>query len=268
MHTYNNKLQAIVEQKKLEVARLYEIVAQNKMHVLSSLYRGEITNQQNKSFKDALTQPAVIAEIKRKSPSKGDLAKIIDPIALANKYIAGGAKALSILTDEKFFNGSLDDLVQVATTIKELPTPILRKDFMVDEIQIVESCIYGADAVLAIVAVLGMRTEQIIQQAKKLKLDVLVEVHNLAELDIALHCNAEIIGVNNRDLTTFEVNPNTALELIRYIPKHIVSVAESGIDDPKLARKYFSAGYSAVLIGETLVKHPHPERFIELCLHP
>jgi indole-3-glycerol phosphate synthase len=207
----------------------------------------------------------VIAEIKRKSPSKGPLAEIKDPLALAERYIAGGANALSILTDQTFFGGSLEDLTNTAKALANTLIPLLRKDFIIDPIQIAESIAAGADAILCIIAVTGSNTATILNAAEKMGIDVLVEVHNQAELDIALECGATFIGVNNRNLTTFEIDTNTAFQLLSHIPKECVRVAESGIVDPKLAQDYFMRGFDAVLIGETLVKSDRPETFIREC---
>jgi len=260
-----DRLQPIILQKQYEVAALKKLVQQEPQHLIAKILRGE-EKKSFTSFKHALRQPtlSVIAEIKRKSPSKGALATIEDPVALANTYVAGGANALSILTDEKFFGGHLADIQAVAQALTHR-VPILRKDFIIDDMQIAEAVAAGADAVLGIVAVLGPKIKDVLTCARRLGIDVLVEIHNQAELDIALQSGADIIGINNRDLTTFLVDTNHALRLVEHIPANIIKIAESGITQPALAKQYHQAGFDAVLIGEALVTSPRPDLFIEAC---
>ena len=218
-----------------------------------------------KKFSKALQKStlAVIAEIKRRSPSMGVLASIADPVSLANNYVSGGASAISILTDEVFFGGQLTDLSQVRHALPDVP--LLRKDFIIDPIQIAEAVLAGADAVLLVVAVLGNNTQYMLHEAARLGVEALVEVHTRAELDIALASGAEIIGINNRDLATFKIDTERAFELIKEIPEHIITVAESGILVASLAKQYHQVGFSAVLIGEALVKSANPAAFIQEC---
>jgi len=183
------------------------------------------------------------------------------------KYVQGGANAVSVLTDKKFFNGSIDDLKKVSEALEKFPCPVLRKDFIIHEIQIAEAIASGADAILCIVAILGDHTKILLDYARKMGIEVLVEVHNADEIKIALDSGAQIIGVNNRNLSTFEVDTNNALELVKKIPDHIIKVAESGITDPNLAQKYYQAGFDAVLIGEGLVRSDNPKDFIRACRH-
>lgn len=253
-----NKLQPIILQKQREVAALKS---------RPELVIEEIQFASIKNFKQALccSSIAVIAEIKRKSPSKGVLASISNPTALAELYVSGGANALSVLTDELFFGGHANDLRQVANRLRAQPQPILRKDFIIDEIQIAEAIAMGADAILLIVAVLKEKTKVMLDYAKKMGVHALVEVHDNHELEIALASGAEIIGVNNRDLTTLQVDTQRAFKLLEYIPKDIVKVAESGILTPELAGEYYRAGFNAVLIGEALVKSADPTDFIQRC---
>ena len=159
-----------------------------------------------RKLSDTLKQErmTLIAEIKRKSPSKGVLAVIDDPVALARSYYNGGASALSILTDEKGFGGRLDDLHRISQAIPEIP--LLRKDFLIEPAQIAESVRYGASAVLLIVAVLGDQLSEMLEEARRMRVDALVEVHNENELRTALNAGAEIIGINNRDLKTFSID--------------------------------------------------------------
>lgn len=264
-----NRLEPIIGQKKREIAGLHDYLKAHPETDLAQLLGGNLQREGRKSLQQALqgSHLAVIAEIKRKSPSKGALAQIVDPIALAQTYLDGGADALSILTDELFFNGKLTDLTSVSRVFANNVTPILRKDFVLDVVQIAEAVVAGADAILAIVAVLGQETKTILQAAKAMGIEVLVEVHTEAELDLAMDCGAEIIGVNNRDLTTFQIDSERAFALISLIPQEIIRVAESGIRNPELARAYHQAGYDAVLIGEALVTATAPAQFIKSCRH-
>lgn len=264
-----NRLDPIILQKKREVATLKTQIRCQPESPISQILLEKTQRSSIKSLKNSLRckSLAVIAEIKRKSPSKGHLANIDDPVALANTYIKSGANALSVLTDELFFGGSLNDLTNIATSVGELPNPILRKDFIIDEIQIAETIAAGADAILCIVAVLGEQTKAILNHAKKMNIEALVEVHDVNELEIALASGAEMIGINNRDLSTFEVDTKNAFTLLEMIPPHIVKVAESGILAPELAQAYYRAGFDAVLIGEALVKSDAPTNFIRACRH-
>jgi indole-3-glycerol phosphate synthase len=261
-----NKLKPILAEKQREVAELRQHVADNPLHPINRLLQGKLSMSPAFAFKQALISPslAVIAEIKRKSPSKGQLASILDPVELAQHYVAGGANALSILTDKVFFDGTIEDLACVA---KKVSIPILRKDFIIDELQIAEAAVAGASAVLCIVAVLGTKTKRLLEFSHALGLDVLVEIHDEEELNIALDSGADIIGINNRNLNTFVVNTECSLALVGKIPNTIVKVAESGITEPALAHHYRRAGFNAVLIGEALVKSSHPEQFIRACQH-
>ena len=204
--------------------------------------------------------PAVIAEIKKASPSKGLIRGDFDPEWLARRYRAGGAAVLSVLTDEPYFQGSLRNLELASAAA---PLPCLRKDFMVDEYQIVEARAHRADAILLIAAALsGAELKRLAEAAHSLALDVLVEVHTADELaqvlDALGETGADAIGVNNRDLKTFEVSQQTSLGLIDSIPVSVVRVTESGIasrEDIALLRK---AGFDAFLIGESLMRQPDP----------
>ncbi len=204
----------------------------------------------------ALRGPAIIAELKKASPSKGLIRADFDPAALATEMQDAGAAVLSVLTDEKFFQGSLENLrkASAATTI-----PCLRKDFMVDPFQVVEARANGADAILLIVAALTdaeMRTFR--DEARRWELDVLCEVHDDAELQRALPLECECVGVNSRDLRTFEVSLDRACELAAHLPRSAVRVAESGIHTPKDMQRLRDAGYEAFLIGESLMTQPRP----------
>lgn len=264
-----NILEAILLQKQQEVEELYQIIDQQPEHPLAKILQDKSHSKQVISFKQAMkaAKLAVIAEIKRQSPSKGVLAPISNPNVLAERYISSGANALSVLTDKQFFGGSLNDLIQVANLAAKKNIPVLRKDFIIDKIQIAEATLAGASAILLIVAVLGHKTKALINFARSLELDILVEVHDEDELQIALSSGADIIGINNRNLKTFAVDTEHALTLGEKIPDHIIKIAESGITQPTLAKRYHDAGFHAVLIGETLVKSDNPKQFIEACHH-
>jgi indole-3-glycerol phosphate synthase len=229
----------------------------------TSLHRAELeqaaANRTDvRNFQAALTasQPAIISEIKKASPSKGILSHDFDPVLIARMYAEGGAAALSVLTDGEFFKGSLNDL-QAARAVVGIP--VLRKDFTIDEFQIVEAAAHGADAILLIAALLDAAEMRHFRElAAKFKMAALVEVHDGTELNRALDSGAEIIGVNNRDLRTFEVTIETSLRLAEKIPAGIVKVAESGIRSASDVKKLSGAGFHAFLVGEHLMKSPDP----------
>ncbi len=264
-----SQLEKIILQKHREVDALKCLVAEQPQHIIGQILRGTHHSLSKKSFKKALrySSLAIIAEIKRKSPSKGMLAPINDPAALAKNYVASGANAISVLTDEMFFSGKLADLTTVSSTLRKEVHPVLRKDFIIDEIQIAEAAMAGADAILIIVAAVYEQTKTLLNCAKNFGLEALIEVHNQQELELALNSGAEIIGINNRDLHSLQVDTEQALKLIENIPPEIVRVAESGILAPELARDYYRAGFDAVLIGEALVKSGQPEKFMQACRH-
>ncbi|MFL6205291.1 MAG: indole-3-glycerol phosphate synthase TrpC [Acidimicrobiales bacterium] len=197
------------------------------------------------------TELAVIAEVKRRSPSKGDLAADLDAGAVAEAYASGGAACLSVLTDEQWFGGSADDL-RAARAAASLPT--LRKDFTVDARDVARARLMGADAVLLIAAALDDgELADFHALARELQLDALVEVHDEAELERAIAVGAELVGVNQRDLVTFEVDTERAARVGAAMPAGVVRVAESGIVGAEDARRLADAGFHAVLVGEALV---------------
>jgi indole-3-glycerol phosphate synthase len=199
---------------------------------------------------------AVIAEVKRRSPSKGSLDLDLDPGALAAAYAAGGASCLSVLTDQEFFGGSAADLRAARAAV---PIPVLRKDFTVDPRDVCDARLMGADAVLLIVAALdGSALADLHALATELGLDVLVEVHDAHELERALAAGATLVGVNQRDLVTFEVDHERAVRVGAQMPAGIVRVAESGVRGPDDARALAAAGFHAVLVGESLVTAGDP----------
>lgn len=210
--------------------------------------------------RQAASAPAVIAEIKKASPSKGLIRADFDVEWLARRYQAGGAAALSVLTDEKFFQGSLRNLELASKAVK---LPCLRKDFMIDEYQFLEARAHRADAILLIAAALsGPEIARFAKLAHDLALDVLVEVHTSAELDCVLDAlgesGADAIGVNNRDLKSFAVRLETSLELVERIPRNVIRVAESGIATAGDVGHLRAAGFDAFLIGESFMRQPDP----------
>lgn len=199
---------------------------------------------------------AVVAEIKRRSPSKGNLRPMLDPLALARSYATGGASCISVLTDQKYFGGSASDL-KAARMGCDLP--VLRKDFTVDARDICDARIMGADAVLLIVSALDeAELLDFVSLAQELGLDALVETHTETELQAAQAAGSTLIGVNQRDLRTFEVDRDLALKLLPAFPEDAVKVAESAIGEPADARRLFEGGFDAILVGESFVKSSHP----------
>ena len=193
----------------------------------------------------------MIAEIKRRSPSRGLLKSDLDPASISKNYEHGGASCLSVLTDEEFFGGSIADLQQARSAVS---LPVLRKDFTVSVRDVCDARIMGADCILLIAAALT-RSElaEFYNFASDLGLDVLVEVHDENELTVAIECGATLIGVNQRDLHTFEVDHQRALRMAAMMPANVIRVAESGVKTRDDARSLRDAGYDAVLVGESLV---------------
>lgn len=195
---------------------------------------------------------ALIAEIKRASPSAGVIVESFDPVAIAKNYARAGVEAISVLTDEKFFQGHLDYLQLIRDRV---PQPLLRKDFILDPLQIMEAAAAGADAILLIVAALSQEELMaLLETASLYQLDALVEVHTLAELDRALETEARIIGINNRNLATFEVDLAVTEQLSEQVPNDIVLVSESGIRTAEDLARIKACGVDAVLIGEALMR--------------
>lgn len=214
--------------------------------------------------KAATLGPAVIAELKRASPSKGMLRDVYTPVSIAMGYEGAGAAAISVLTDGPFFKGSLEDLVQVATAVK---IPVLRKDFIIDPLQILEARAAGADAILLIVAA---HTDpdllSLAKSAQELNLDVLCEVHDAEELKRAIDLGFEVIGVNSRDLKTLEVHPSRHEELIAGMPANVIRVAESGIRTALDVQRLLKSGFDAFLVGEALMRQPDPAAALALLM--
>ena len=199
---------------------------------------------------------SVIAEVKRASPSKGAMAEIADPAALAAAYQSGGARVISVLTEKRRFNGSLEDLAAVR---KAVQVPLLRKDFVVSSYQLWEARAYGADLVLLIVAALEQSAlVSLVERAESIGLVPLVEVHAEAELERAVDAGAKVIGVNARDLTTLQLDRRTVTAMLPRIPDPIIKIAESGVRGPHDLLAYAAAGADAVLVGESVVTGKDP----------
>jgi len=195
---------------------------------------------------------ALIAEVKKASPSAGVIVESFDPVAVAKNYARAGVDAISVLTDERFFQGHLDYLQMIRSAV---PQPLLRKDFVLDPLQIMEAAGAGADAILLIVAALTQdQLNSLLETATTYQLDTLVEVHTLAELDRALETSAHLIGINNRDLATFEVDLGVTETLSEDVPDEIVLVSESGIRTAEDLARIKACGVDAVLIGEALMR--------------
>ena len=243
------------------VADRRDELASSKSEIPISELRDRLANvPPTRSFIDALRGPAIslIAEVKKASPSKGPLRPDLDPVKFATIYREAGAAAISILTDAKHFQGSLDDLRGVRRALADGP-PLLRKDFIFDEYQVIEARVHGADAVLLIVAVLEQPLlEALLAVISSLGMTALVEVHDENEMERAAASGAELIGVTNRDLRTFEVDLATTERLRPLAPPKATIVAESGIHTREDMKRIEAAGVDAALIGESIVKAPDP----------
>ena len=199
---------------------------------------------------------SIIAEVKRSSPSKGELAKIEDPIRLAREYEDAGAAVVSVLTEERRFKGSISDFEKIR---EHLRIPMLRKDFIVDEYQVIESRVIGADLLLLIVAALSQsQLRDYYQIASELSMNVLFEVHSLDELELAMAIGPKIVGVNSRNLKTLEVDPRVFSQIIPKIPNEIIKIAESGISNRGEVVDLENLGVNGILVGETLVRSSNP----------
>ncbi len=241
-------LDEICAYKKEEVARRKAAVPIEELEEVAARIRPP------RDFRQALRMDGIslIAEIKRRSPSKGMLLENLDAAELASVYEASGARAISVLTDEEFFRGTLQDLVVVHQGVS---IPCLRKEFIIDEYQIVEARAHTADAILLIVRILSdQQLHDYLQKARSLGMSVLVETHTADEVDRALKAGAHIIGVNNRNLATFEVDIQTTMNLRKQVPGGVVLVSESGIHTRNHVKMLEDGGVDAILVGEALVK--------------
>lgn len=245
-------LHTIVQEKRAEVAR------RKTENPLSQLIKRAEMEREPLSLRKQLTQKessGIIAEFKRQSPSKGAIHALAEVIPITQAYTQAGAAALSVLTDAPFFGGSLRDM----TDARSVNTcPILRKDFMIDEYQIIEARAFGADVILLIAACLDKQhLRSLAQLAKSLSMEVLLEVHEAAELD---HYNpyVDAVGVNNRNLKTFSVSVDSSFELLDQLPAEAIRISESGLDTPQTVIQLREAGYQGFLMGEHFMKHADP----------
>lgn len=254
-------LSRIVEKKKAEIAasqaRLPESELRDRLK----------SDQDRRPFLKKFESPGVniIAEIKRASPSKGDICPDLNPAAYAAAYEQGGAVALSVLTDESFFKGSVEDLKKAreATAL-----PVLRKDFLISEYQFYESAALGADAALLIVRILSQtQLEDYLKLCKELNLDALVEVHSEKEIEAATRAGARLVGINNRNLRSFETNIETAARMVSFLEPHQIPVAESGIRNRSDIEALGDSGIHNFLIGESLVRASSPKDFLQVLIH-
>ena len=242
---------------------LAEIIARKRERVLAAKQTVSLDvcgRAKPHAFSDALRREGIniIAEFKRRSPSKGIIRADAGVGEIAGAYQRGGAVAMSVLTEEDYFAGSLDDLRAVKSTVA---LPVLRKDFVFDEYQVYESAAAGADAILLIVAALDDQLLSSLRQlAEELGMDALVEVHTSEEMSRAAASGATLIGVNNRDLRTFEVSLQTSLSLARGAPREALLISESGLHSSADLQRLHDVGYRAFLIGETLMRADNPEQ--------
>lgn len=249
-----NILNEIIDHKRSEIAERKEL------HPVKLLEKSIYFPSSPVSLRAYLQRPdkiGVIAEIKRRSPSKGDITTYISVEQLSLGYMQAGASGLSILTDTKFFGGKNEDLT---VGRKFNFCPILRKDFMVDPYQVIEAKSIGADVILLIAAAISPQlTKELAALAKSLGMEVLLEVHNGQEIETHLCEGIDLLGVNNRDLTTFKVSTAVSEELVDKIPSHLIKITESGISDAETILRLKKLGYQGFLIGETFMKTPKPE---------
>ena len=248
-----NILDTIVAHKRIEVANDKQETPYSKLEETENFER------ETYSFRNFLLDPVrtgIIAEFKRKSPSKGIINDQVKVRDVTTAYAEARASALSVLTDKEFFMGKKSDLVK-ARSVNQIP--VLRKDFMIDEYQILEAKSLGADIILLIAAILTPgQIKQMAAMAKSLGLNVLLEVHNLAELERSLTPNLDAVGVNNRNLNDFTVSVQTSFELIEHIPKEFLRVSESAISNTETIKQLKAAGFNGFLIGETFMKEKDP----------
>lgn len=256
LKTIPDILAQIVEHKKAEL-----------VHRVGGIARAaEDSIAHRRDFLHALTsrQPAVIAEVKQASPSRGVLLEDFDPVSIAQAYEQGGAAALSVLTDEKHFKGSLADLESARAAVG---LPVLRKDFTIDGYHVHQAAAHGSDAILLIAAILTERQMRDFRElAEGYRMSALVEVHDEEELRVAIASGARIIGVNNRNLHTFKVDLSVSLRLVEKIPDIVVKVTESGIQSAGDLQRLHAAGYQAFLVGEYLMKSGDPAQALRALL--
>lgn len=256
-----NILQKILAQKTLEIAAAKNTISAQELHARISL------TAPARSLRDALQRNglSVIAEIKKASPSAGVIRENFNPSEIARSYINAGADAISMLTDEKFFQGSLAYIPQIRPFT---PIPILRKDFIIDRYQLLEARAAGADAVLLIAAALKKaQLRDLLLQTRELGMDALVETHTAAEMETALDTGADIIGINNRSLETFRIDLATTEQLAPLVPEGAVIVAESGLHTRDDLQRMITAGVDAILVGTHFMKSPDPGAALQTFLY-
>jgi indole-3-glycerol phosphate synthase len=246
-----NILDTIIERKKIEVEE------RKRSKSISELEKMPLFKRETYSLKDSLldkSKTGIIAEFKRQSPSKGVINNTSSVEDVVKNYVKNGASAVSVLTDEIFFGGSLNDIIEA----RNIEVPLLRKDFIIDKYQIVESKAYGADIILLIAACLSKEDVKTFSTfAKDLGLNVLLEIHKEDELDHVCD-EVDVVGINNRDLKSFKVDLNHSIELCKKIPLDKINISESGIDDVKTIRFLKQNGFSGFLIGEKFMKEKNP----------
>jgi len=251
-------LDKIVSRKKEEIALAKQMVSIKQLEAVPSFNRTPLV------FRDFLldeNRTGIISEFKRRSPSKGLINGTADVATVTQAYAAAGASALSVLTDTDFFGGRADDLI-AASAVNQIP--ILRKDFMIDEYQILEAKAWGADLILLIASILT--PQEIVnfgKFAQSLGLSVLLEVHDLAELERSVCPHLDAIGVNNRNLGDFTVNIQTSFDLVDKIPNNFLKISESAIDNPQVIKELKGVGYNGFLIGENFMKTEDPGKAIQ-----
>lgn len=250
----NNKINQVLN--KILIEKYYEVLKRKQR----GLYFKPFWERIPVNFKKYLLKEdfIIIAEVKRASPLNNEFRKNFDPLILAEAYEKGGAKAISVITEEIFFKGSLEYLASIRAKTK---LPLLRKDFIFDPVQIEEAKAFGADVVLLISSILSKEElSELIKYAKKLNLSSLIEIHEEKDLEKALKAGAEIIGINNRNLSTLKVDINQCLKIFPLVPKDIPVIAESGYNNPEEIKKIKEQGFKGVLIGTSLVKSKNPEK--------
>jgi len=249
--------------EKIMHSRVHELIGAKKKFPSVAMENVLERAPEVRSFRNALKahSPAIIAEIKKASPSAGVIREDFDPVKIAEEYQGAGAAALSVLTEVQHFRGGLENLSRIRWSSK---LPLLRKDFIIDLYQVVEARHAGADAVLLIAALLNPASlKELRTETERLGMDALVEVHNEAELDRALESGATLIGVNNRNLRTFEVSLDVSINLARKMPKDALAVSESGIRSADDLRRLSGAGYRGFLIGEHLMRAESPGKALK-----
>ena len=247
-----NILETIIAKKRIEVAKRKAVKTISDLEKLSLFAKPTLSLEE---YLLRLDKSGIIAEFKKQSPSKGIINNCSSTVEVVTAYEKYGASAVSVLTDEEFFGGSLDDLEEAANLLE---IPLLRKDFIIDEYQLFESKAFGADIILLIAACLTKdEVKKLSASAKKLQLNVLLEIHNKQELEHICD-EVDVIGINNRDLKTFKVDINHSIELAKKIPSQKIKISESGIDDVKTITKLKENGFSGFLIGEKFMKEENP----------